>query len=167
MERVNLQELPKDEKKLCRRWFETKFSFLWIPNTSALLTRHCCIFPNRKCTRLRHFCEPKFVSFSHRPGSFCSHPTAARDLFCIKCRSSQLLPSAFPPNVNSMQINSTCKWAAQWIWQNCPVIPVLWLEKNKAATLPACYPLSKTSVQHIVARFRITQLDHVLVLELT
>lgn len=50
MERVNLQELPKDERKLCRRWSEIKFSFLWISNIYALLTRHCCIFPNKKCT---------------------------------------------------------------------------------------------------------------------
>lgn len=99
-----------------RRWFAMKFSFLPIPNIYASPTWHCCIFPNKN-VQLRHISvKPSFI--------FPFFPQAKLILFPSNCSQRsvlhgvQILPDASqrsPPNVNGMQMNSTCEWAAQWM----------------------------------------------------
>ena len=139
-----------------RRWFAMKFSFLPIPNIYALPTWHCCIFPNKNVQLRDIFMKPSLI---------CQFfPQAKLILFPSNCSQRSVLhrvqilldaSQRSPPNVNGMQMNSTCKWAAQWMVTKMSCYSSSVTQKNKAASLHIRYLLSKTSVKHLVARFRV------------
>lgn len=150
MERVNLQELPKDERKLCRRWSEIKFSFVRIPNIKALLH-----LSKQKMHNWDIFVKPSLSIFPTGQDNFV--PIQLQPEICSA--SSADPPRTFPALYPQMSI--ACKWIPhaneQLSEYDKTVLLFQFCDSRKTRQLHyLCYLLSKTSVKHIVGRFRIT-----------
>lgn len=98
-----------------RKWFAMRLSYQFLPisRTYALTTWHCCVFPNKSVHLRDIFMKPSLSFFPTGQANFV--PVQLQPEICSA--SSADPPRCFPalsPNVNGMQMNSTCKWTAQW-----------------------------------------------------